>query len=298
MKNRVCVIIIAFILAITSAACEPSEKPAESLTPEPTVQTTIAAIPTTPEPAETAPITIVTTEPVTPPAETTPITEVPETRATEKTYAVPEDASPMPDLDADNVFIIPTMEEILLEFKDIQVESDTVEEEIVRLMKRNVVCFDLYLTDWFTYGIDYQDFRDNGITPIYSDYFTSYSQIEQFMKSTYTNEAAKKRLDSGKFVDVDGKLYYGRYNEWPSNPYMNRSILEIVSISKDIVSCRYYINISEKNSPYYNNGVQQKEYMIKEFDLIKEDEKWKLPEVMFDNDLYYYNNYVFTDKAV
>lgn len=45
--------------------------------------------------------------------------------------------------------------------------------------------------------------------PVVSDKFSSYSQLEALVNSTYTEETAKKLLNEPqKYIDIDGKLYF------------------------------------------------------------------------------------------
>ena len=173
--------------------------------------------------------------------------------------------------DMENIFVLPTGEELIDSFWDIIAETQddkTINEIIALLMSKNA-----FVTYFFNTGCmnewAHDDWVWDGLIEIKSDYFTSFSIIEKVVYTTYTEEFSQMllfdRYGRGQQFAEDeyGRLFLDSDiapPAWPgANIYWNNAVIEIINVTDEIIEFIHYSMDSHHAYGYYE-GIVVKEH--------------------------------------
>lgn len=177
------------------------------------------------------------------------------------------------------------------------------EEAISYLMKRNTICIYTYYTDYLIKK-EYDDngnviVDEDGYFPIINDFYSSYSELKEYLYSTYKCEYVDSLLSyeendeafgyggyyKTQIIEKQEKLYYYKYSPFMVGiKFIDLYDIEIVSLEENECSFLYTAKIdleSYNKKQLENNGM-----MISESDIsyegkaIFEDGKWKLDKMI------------------
>ena len=211
-----------------------------------------------------------------------------------------EDFQPYIDLD----IIKGKLNEIYSDtYKESCYNYNVIEDTISYLMKRNTICIYTYYTDCLIKK-EYDDngnviVDEDGYLPIINDFYSSYSELKEYLYSTYRCEYVDSLLSyeqndeafgyggyyKAQIIEKQERLYYYKYSPFMVGiKFIDLYDIEIVSLEENECSFLYTAKIdleSYNKKQLENNGM-----MISESDIsyegkaIFEDGKWKLDKMI------------------
>ncbi|MBP3857333.1 MAG: M23 family metallopeptidase [Ruminiclostridium sp.] len=174
-------------------------------------------------------------------------------------------------------------------------QGDFPEQTILWLMNRNDIAF--HIGTWHIFDeIVWEDkdkneaYSTGDIFKLSSPYISSLSDIEAFMKDTFTVEGAREQL-----VNIDGLPRYTEENgdiftewntgiTWNTNPFNCRTYIEIVdSDDKTITFNWHYIDWEYFDFSNTDRDFSTPLHEQMQFRAVKENGEWRLPMLIFDN---------------
>lgn len=199
-------------------------------------------------------------------------------------------------------FIIPenwrevlTTEEAFANFDAITAplpKGASLEDEIVLLMNRNVLCFDTaYATPFESIDPEQEfDYRSDGILHdrVRSEYFSTIQDIKNLYSQTYTEECANRLFYGTEdkprqiFVkDEDGIIWIDMrcVTYWSTSPFYNRTYVEIVNESE--LNCEFLWHYPR--AVYYDDLPFHQQIKCT---AVRENDEWKLTFLIYDNPTY------------
>ena len=174
-------------------------------------------------------------------------------------------------------------------------QSDFAEQTIVQLMNRDNIAF--HIGTWHIFDeIVWEDKDENeaystgDIFKLSSPHFGSVSDIEAFMKDTFTIEEARDWLvtrdGSPRYTERNGELT-AEWNTgitWNTDPFDQRTYIEIVDSDDETIIFNWhyidweYFDFSNTDRDYATPLHEQMQFRA-----VKENGEWRLPMLIFDN---------------
>ncbi|MBQ9384911.1 MAG: hypothetical protein IJT87_11825 [Ruminiclostridium sp.] len=174
-------------------------------------------------------------------------------------------------------------------------QSDFAEQMIVQLMNRDNIAFHIGTLNIFD-EIVWEDKDENeaystgDIFKLSSPYFGSVSDIESFMKDTFTIECARKWLEkrdgSPRYNEDNGEMFveWNTGITWNTDPFKGRTYIEIVDSDDETITFNWHyidwelFDFSNTDRDYWTPHHEQMQFRA-----VKENGEWRLPMLIFDN---------------
>lgn len=148
----------------------------------------------------------------------------------------------------------------------------------VLLQQNYRIFFDMFRYHQLTLDVPENNDGNDMIFPVKDSTFTTYEQLESYVRSTYVKSFADSLLGEGLYLNRDGKLYGdmskfsggGYYVDWKNYTFDVTDITENTAV----------VTIQTTDSPPNPEGTDEKIDITLTGKLVKENGKWLLENII------------------